>query len=137
MRSIRIALTAVVLAAAGTVVAAGPAAADHIVVVSSSCSAGIFTGSFPGDVSTDTVRVHHRKNGTIEASCHFRGFPESVYLEEVSVLWKRPTVATVSDITGCVLLGDLAPGGEDLYGDGTLKLTPAGTGKVECRFTLP
>ncbi len=127
-------ITALALAAAATVGLAAPASADHLVGVSRlGCSAGPLAGDFPGAISTTKVTVHKERNGVVRTTCHFTKLPREYYLAEYDHLWQRPTKATRSMVTACVLDSAADPV-FGLYGEGTLLLTPGGTATVDCTF---
>jgi len=141
MRSIRTVLLTVVVAAAGTVAAAGPAAADHLLVVDpAACSAGVFTANLPGDIQTRNrydVRIEARPDGTVQATCTFRGLPREAFNEVIEEMWFRPAPGTVDDLTGCLLAdypGRPFEGQGEWMGTGAMTFGPSNKATSVCTF---
>lgn len=123
------------------VVLAGPAAADHVVTISpDGCSAGVFTFDVYGDVSTRSpnhVTITERPDGSVVATCIFRGIPKQRAYEDFPEweTWTRPAPGTVQDVTGCVIWDDDPVAGyEEWYGQGIVTWGPGGNATTTCEF---
>ncbi len=124
-----------------SVALAGPASADHLLGIDpAGCQAGVFTFDVYGDVRTKSrhdVAIHRAVDGTVVATCTFRGLPKQRYNETIGEMWVRPAAGTVREVTACLLLDgptrDL-PGRGDWYGEGTVTFGHGGTATSRCTF---
>jgi hypothetical protein len=132
----RTVLVVALAVAAAPFLGVGTAAADHTIdvdVTGSGCVKGGMALGIPIKLETDRSIVRTRGDGSVRATCHFKGLPERIDSEDFGT-WVRPSVATRLADGICALHGE---GLELVFGDGTALVTPAGTLKVECTFTAP
>ena len=133
------AVTAGLLAA--SVAVAAPAAADHLVVISpSGCGAGALTFDVFGTIETrhrKDVSIAVRPDGSVVATCEFKGIPKTAVNEVTGEPWERPRAGTTDDVTGCVLLDyknrPFAGRGE-WFGEGTATFRHGNKVRTVCTF---
>jgi len=146
MRTKLVTLAAAALGLISTIAVAAPASADHLLDVSpGSCYMGVFTTDIWGDVTTKNSRHVSIKvlgDGTVVATCAFKGLPAKRYNEVLETMWYRPAPGTTLNVTACLLPSyegrPSVPAGledEDWYGNGTITYGPGGQATATCTFS--
>ena len=126
---------------AASVTAAAPASADHVVGISpSGCSAGALTFDVFGTIETKhrkDVSIAVRQDGSVVATCDFKGLPKRATNEVTEEPWVRPPAGTTEPVTACVLLDYPGRPHADLgewFGEGTATFGHGGKVRTVCTF---